>query len=240
MPVNTVRDCARKLKARRAGKLKSDAAMLPARDAVEALRRRLVSLADREMRVAERQKRGTVQPETLRQIARAVREIAAIPGIDDARPIHPGSTTPRDRPRQGDRPAAEWPERSSAHPMRRAFQRRTRPHLETPLQTGTLQGEDARDARVETQDADGDSGGQRARCLGAGELGCGLGLGRGGSEGLEHHVSSARGPTFGSRARGGGVWGWKPGRPRARMQGAKFEAGPPPDRTRSPRRNETH
>lgn len=63
---------------------------IPPRDAVEALRRRLVSMVDAELRVMEVRKAGTRDPERIRQLARAAREIAALPLPDDARPAAPG------------------------------------------------------------------------------------------------------------------------------------------------------
>jgi hypothetical protein len=100
---NTVRDCARNVRKRRAGELKSDYATMPPRDAVEAMRRRLLSLADRELAVAESKKRGTVKQELLRQIARTVREVAAIPGPDDPRPAQPGQRKPGTGEHEGGR-----------------------------------------------------------------------------------------------------------------------------------------
>jgi hypothetical protein len=90
---NTVRDFAAKLRKRRAGEKSSELAKAAPRDAIEALRRRLVNAADAELAAMEkRQKNGKSVPgEELRQVARAVREIAAIPGPSDARPAAPGA-----------------------------------------------------------------------------------------------------------------------------------------------------
>lgn len=93
---NTVRDCARKLRDRRAGRLASEAARQPPRDAIEALRRRLVSAIEHELTAIEREQRkagkdaGSVDPERLRQLARAVREAALIP--------EPGKVAPAAKP----------------------------------------------------------------------------------------------------------------------------------------------
>jgi hypothetical protein len=100
---NTVRDCARKLRNRRAGELKSSLATLPPRDAVEVLRRRLISLADRELSVLEHSRRGKVQIERLRQIVRVVREASALPGPDDPRPAQPGQRKPGTGEHEGGR-----------------------------------------------------------------------------------------------------------------------------------------
>jgi hypothetical protein len=90
---NTVRDFAAKLRKRRAGEISSQLAKAAPRDAIESLRRRLVNAADAELAAIEkRQKNGKSVPgEELRQVARAVREIAAIPGPNDARPAAPGA-----------------------------------------------------------------------------------------------------------------------------------------------------
>lgn len=87
---NTVRNFARDLKRRRRGEKTSQLADVEPRDAVETLRRRLVNIADGELTAMEDQKAGTRDPERLRQIVRAVREIAALPGPKDPRPAAPG------------------------------------------------------------------------------------------------------------------------------------------------------
>lgn len=101
--VNTVRDCARLLKKRRAGELKSDLATMPARDAIETLRRRLIAVADRELEQVESMPRGKVGLERLRQIVRVVREAAALPGPDDPRPPQPGQRKPGTGEHEGGR-----------------------------------------------------------------------------------------------------------------------------------------
>lgn len=65
---------------------------LDAGDAVEQLRRRLVRAVDYESRqVVKRQKRGEpASGEELRQLGRALRELASIPGRNDPRPPAPG------------------------------------------------------------------------------------------------------------------------------------------------------
>lgn len=92
----TVRDCARKLRNRRAGRLASETAKRPPRDAIESLRIRLLSAIDHELAQVEgdQRKRGKdakpVDPERLRQLARALREAAAIPERTDPTPPKPG------------------------------------------------------------------------------------------------------------------------------------------------------
>lgn len=98
---NTVRDCARKLRNRRAGELKSNLATAPPRDAIETLRRRLISLADRELAELEKMRRGKVPLERLRQIVRVAREAAALPGPDDPRPVQPGQKRPGTQTTEG-------------------------------------------------------------------------------------------------------------------------------------------
>ena len=93
-PASTVRDAGRHLRKRRAGELKTASARLPPRDAIEALRQRLVVVADQELAQLEGKKRGSVDLERLRQITRCVREAAALPGPQDPRPVAPGQKIP--------------------------------------------------------------------------------------------------------------------------------------------------
>ena len=90
---STVRDQARLLRRRRAGEAVSTLAAQPHRDAIEALRRRLVSVADTMLTAYERDvKRDAAKanPERFRQIIRCVREAAGLPGPNDPRPPAPG------------------------------------------------------------------------------------------------------------------------------------------------------
>ena len=91
---STVRTLGSALLRRRAGLATSQLAAAPPSDAVEALRRRLVNAADAGVSELERRRRGKggVDFERLRQAARAVREIAAIPGSGEPRPPAPGAT----------------------------------------------------------------------------------------------------------------------------------------------------
>jgi hypothetical protein len=91
---NTVRSVARR--ARRAegtALATAEAVDLPPRDAVERLRRQLVTAIDTELtRIEIEQDEGrSVGGEALRQVARAVRELACIPGPSEPRPPAPGA-----------------------------------------------------------------------------------------------------------------------------------------------------
>jgi len=92
----SVRGYAAYLRKRRAGQLSSPLEDASRRDAVERLRVRLVRAADAELRSIERRQReGVPVPgEEIRQVARAAREIASLPGLDDPAPVAPGLRTP--------------------------------------------------------------------------------------------------------------------------------------------------
>jgi hypothetical protein len=98
---SSVRDCASKVRRRRAGELKSTTAMQHPRDAAHALQRRLFSVADQELAVEEAKRRGRRDPERLRQIARAVREAVAIPAPGDTPPVAPGQKRPGTQTTEG-------------------------------------------------------------------------------------------------------------------------------------------
>lgn len=90
-----VRWAARRERQRRVGKITSQLAQQPPRDAIEAMRRRLVNLTDALLKDAERKAgRKEHDPKRLTEIARCLREIAAIPGPNDARPVKPGDKIP--------------------------------------------------------------------------------------------------------------------------------------------------
>lgn len=91
IPAATVRTYALRLRKTRAGKAAAPIADLEPRDATETLRRRLATLVDDRLAAAERKKKGTTDPEELRQMARAIREFAAIPAKTDPRPAAPGA-----------------------------------------------------------------------------------------------------------------------------------------------------
>jgi hypothetical protein len=94
VPENTVRSIARRERIRRAA---AQAAVplvdQPPRDAVERLRQRFVAALDTEMtRIEIEHSEGRfLTGEALRQFARAVRELAAIPGPTEPRPPAPGA-----------------------------------------------------------------------------------------------------------------------------------------------------
>lgn len=91
---HTARDMKRRAAARRAGKVTADLAKMPPRDALEALRRRLVNASDTLLSDWEKQAKRdpkSADPERLRQIARAAREIAALPGPGEGRTPKPGA-----------------------------------------------------------------------------------------------------------------------------------------------------
>jgi hypothetical protein len=99
---NSVRTFAARLRKRQSGELVSELAKGPPRDAVEALRRRLVHLVESMLTDAERKrKHGTLRPVDIGPIARALRELAAIPGPHEQRTVQPGERTPGDRTRDG-------------------------------------------------------------------------------------------------------------------------------------------
>jgi hypothetical protein len=76
-------------KRKRSGKLRGAAFEKPD-DTIEALRRRLINTADSELSYVERQRTGKRDPEHLRQIARLVREVAALPKPGEGRSKAPG------------------------------------------------------------------------------------------------------------------------------------------------------
>lgn len=92
---------------RRQGKAPSAVAALAPVDAVEHMRKRLVALVESELNVLALEKNGKRDPKRLSDLARVVREIAAIPGVKDPRPERAaGSNTPGvprvpDAPRSG-------------------------------------------------------------------------------------------------------------------------------------------
>lgn len=91
---NTVRTEGSKLRNRRLGLASSELAKQPPRDAIEALRRRLVTvgdllLADYEKQVAKNPSKASIQRYS--QIIRAMREAAAIPEPGADRPAKPGA-----------------------------------------------------------------------------------------------------------------------------------------------------
>lgn len=95
---DNVRTWAARLRRARMGTAKSGLTDVPARDAVESLRIRLVSAADHALTRVEKRLRArdinAKDVELARQIARLIREAAAIPAKDDPRPVPPGQKAP--------------------------------------------------------------------------------------------------------------------------------------------------
>lgn len=98
-----VRKLASHLRKQRAGKVVSDLASMPPRDAIEALRRRLVNVADAELAAVEKQKPGLRDLSRFRQVIQCVKEAAALPGPKDPRPPAPGQMVGPDVRPTGDR-----------------------------------------------------------------------------------------------------------------------------------------
>ncbi len=98
IPGTSARYIGDRAKRRREGKLSSELMRLPPKDAVEALRRRMVSLEDHELkRYENRVYKRDAKPQTtkdidvLTRLARLAREVAAMPGPDETRlPRKPG------------------------------------------------------------------------------------------------------------------------------------------------------
>ncbi len=95
IPEATVRDCARKLRQRRAGEVKSKLIGEP--DAVQQLKNRLLAMVEAEITAEQRKKDGKRDGEHLRQLARALREAAAIPDRTAPKPKAPGSNAGGER-----------------------------------------------------------------------------------------------------------------------------------------------
>jgi hypothetical protein len=94
MPESTILTNVTRLKNRRAGQVQSELAKQPARDAAEALKRALAAMTEQEINHERRRKIGKRDPERIRQLARAAREIAAIPDRADPNPRTPGKRDP--------------------------------------------------------------------------------------------------------------------------------------------------
>lgn len=119
IPEPTVRDIIDRAKKRREGKLVTELAARPPRDAIEVMRRRFFSLADHELRRIEATHKRTKKPIDARltaQLIRIVRETAALPGPGESR-------LPRklgDRADDGGQPTTGPLENSLAQPILRA------------------------------------------------------------------------------------------------------------------------
>jgi hypothetical protein len=93
MPVQTARAHIKAERKRRLGKARSDVASMRHEDAIDTLRVRLLSAADKLLEKYEKQLAGgrvEPDPERLRQITRAVREAASLPAPGQPRPAKPG------------------------------------------------------------------------------------------------------------------------------------------------------
>lgn len=88
--LHTLRDMLVHERRRRAGLVRGEAARMTHDDAVEALRTRLVNVADSTLTVEEKRDPAKRDPERIRQIVRVVREIAALPGKGEGRTTAPG------------------------------------------------------------------------------------------------------------------------------------------------------
>jgi hypothetical protein len=71
---------------RRRGEIRSPLSEAGPRDAIEIMRRRMANMIDGEMAVEERKRPGTRDAERLRQLNRALLELARLPGPTDPRP----------------------------------------------------------------------------------------------------------------------------------------------------------
>lgn len=94
VPENTVRSVGRRARRKEAAEAQMVGLLvLSPRNAVERLRQRFVVGIDRELsRIEIEQGEGrAITGEELRQVARAIRELAALPGPQDPRPPAPGA-----------------------------------------------------------------------------------------------------------------------------------------------------
>lgn len=90
IPKSTVSSEVARLRRRRAGEVTSQLSGLPPRDGIEVVRQRLLNSADAMLQVEERKTPEQRNPGRLREIARMMREVAAIPGPGEPRPPAPG------------------------------------------------------------------------------------------------------------------------------------------------------
>jgi hypothetical protein len=104
IPAGTIRNMAAAERRRRSGLLPSPEANMPARDALEALRVRLVNVCSAE--IARLERRRTVPGAEIQALAKALRDLANIPGPDGeapsrakpskAEPLVPGGAPDKD------------------------------------------------------------------------------------------------------------------------------------------------
>jgi hypothetical protein len=91
IPEGTIRSLARHARRRRRGEIRSPLSEAGPRDAIEIMRRRMANMIDGEMAVEERKRPGTRDAERLRQLNRALLELARLPGPTDPRPLSPAA-----------------------------------------------------------------------------------------------------------------------------------------------------
>jgi hypothetical protein len=92
-PISTIASLARDARKRRMGGKVSQLAQLPPRDAIEALRRRLLNSADAMLQAEEKRKPEQRSADRQRDIARMAREAAALKPPADAAAPAPGAKT---------------------------------------------------------------------------------------------------------------------------------------------------
>lgn len=100
-PLSTVASLARDEKKRRMGRQTTQLAQLEPRDAIEALRRRLLSAADTVLQVEEKKAPEKRDLDRMREVGRCVREFAAIKAPSDEPSRKPGQ---RENGRQPEAP----------------------------------------------------------------------------------------------------------------------------------------
>lgn len=174
VPANTVASAKRNAKKRRMGKSVSQLAQAEPRDAIEALRRRLINVADAELKHLERQKIGSRDPERLRQIGRCVREFGAIPGPKEARKPAPGTKRNGER-EQGDTKGGLAGDLLKAHRTQTATSGKGKPRHDdaTHEEHGHIGAQETQhEEHAEQEDATGNGAhGSPARVLAASVLG---------------------------------------------------------------------
>jgi hypothetical protein len=87
----TIRSLARHARRRRRGQITSPLSEASPRDAIEIMRRRMANMIDGEMAFEERKRVGSRDAERLRQLNRALLELARLPGPTAPRPSSPAT-----------------------------------------------------------------------------------------------------------------------------------------------------
>jgi hypothetical protein len=145
VPASTVRSERRRARDRRLGKSTSHLSNIEPRDALEALRRRLINMLDGELEVEERKRAGKRDPERIRQLCRAAREAAAIPGPKQPAPKRPGDRDDAGKADGGQTRGGLGGDILKAHRSQTATSGKGKPHTDTATQeqlrdTGAQQG----------------------------------------------------------------------------------------------------